>query len=202
MRQAGSYELFTYWNELRRSRAAPERAELDPAVMRNVLADTFILEVDAARSYPVCLAGTRMNALFDTEVKGRPFMTLWNEAQKQDVLSALQIVTDGVCPVVAGARGAPEDYEHTDFELLLLPLRHLGKTHARVLGRIAPAKQPSWLGLIPVENLDFLSMRVLETAYLQPATAATPLKRVKREGDMSFSSFEQRKHLRIYIGNA
>jgi hypothetical protein len=202
MRQAGSYELFSYWNELRCGRAAPERADIDPAAIRNVLADTFILEVDAARNYPICLAGTRFNALFDTEVRGSAFLPLWNENQRRDVASALQIVTDGVCPVVAGARTAPPDYEQTEFELLLLPLRHLGKTHARVLGRIAPAKQPTWLGLIPVQTLDFLSMRVLETPHSETAPSPAKSKRSKREGDMSFASYEQRKHLRIYIGNA
>jgi hypothetical protein len=192
MRQAGTCELFAYWDELRRGRAAPERADLDPVAIRNVLADTFMLEVDPARSFPFCLTGTRLNALFDAELKGRPFVSLWNEAQGAEIASLMHIVTDGTSPIVAGVTAAPPCYEKAEFELLLLPLRHHGKTHARVLGRIAPAIQPSWLGLIPVQAMDLVSMRVLDAH----AVNASAFPRQKTS-----TSFEQRKHLRVYIGN-
>ncbi len=198
MRQAGSFELFAYWDELRRGRAAPERADLDPAAIRNVLADTFMLEVDAERTYPFCLSGTRLSALFDAELKGWSFLSLWNEAQRAEIVRMMQMVVDGTCPIVAGAAAAPEDYDSTEFELLLLPLRYYGKTHARVLGRLAPAKRPSWLGLIPIEVLDFLSMRVLDDPNPAPAGGAS---RAGLGSSPVFSSFEQRRHLRIYIGN-
>jgi hypothetical protein len=201
MRQAGTFELFVYWDELRRGRAAPERADLDPVAIRNVLADTFMLEVDADRTYPFCLSGTRLSALFDAELKGRPFLSLWNQAQRPEVARLMQMVVDGACPIVAGAAAAPEGYDLTEFELLLLPLRYHGKTHARVLGRIAPAKRPSWLGLIPVETLDFLSMRVLDGRNLIPARGAARTTPANVGLSPSFSSFEQRRHLRIYIGN-
>jgi hypothetical protein len=201
LRQAGTLELFAYWDELRRGRAAPERADLDPVAIRNVLADTFMLEVDAARTYPFCLSGTRLSALFDAELKGRPFLSLWNDTQRHEISRLMQIVVDGACPIVAGVAAAPADYDNTEFELLLLPLRYHGKTHARVLGRIAPAVRPSWLGLIPVLSLEFLSMRVLETGNLNPAASASRANRLDPEPSPSFSSFEQRRHLRIYLGN-
>ena len=201
MRQAGSYELFTYWDQLRRGRAAPERNDLDPVAIRNVLADTFMLEVDLERTYPICLSGTRLSALFDAELKGRAFLSLWSLLQRQDVARMLQIVVDGACPVIAGAAAAPADYDKTEFELLLLPLRHHGKTHARVLGRIAPSKRPSWLGLIPIQSLEFLSMRVLNGTSIPPATAMPAAPKTDPASSPSFSSFEQRGRLRVYLGN-
>lgn len=201
MRQAGTFELFAYWDELRRGRAAPERADLDPVAIRNVLADTFMLEVDTDRTYPFCLSGTRLSALFDAELKGRSFLSLWNEAQRHEIVRMMQMVVDSACPVVAGAAGAPEGYDLTEFELLLLPLRYHGKTHARVLGRIAPAKRPSWLGLIPVETFDFLSMRVLDGRnFIPPRGISRPIPASAGLGP-TLSSFERRGHLRIYIGN-
>ncbi len=198
MRQTGTQELYAYWNQLRHGRAAPERADMDPAAIRAVLADTFMLEVDAARTYPFCLTGTRLNALFDAEVKGVSFLDLWSKAQRGEIAALLETVVDGVCPIVAGAAAAPADYDKTEFELLLLPLRHRGKTHARVLGRIAPAKPPSWLGLIRIEALEFLSMRVLNAEDLNVAAYA-PVAGLMHPGENTyFSSFEQRGHLRIY----
>ena len=66
---------------MRGARSAPERSEIDPAAIRGVLADTFILEVDISRRYPVRIAGTRTNALFLRELKGGGFLDLWQGPQ-------------------------------------------------------------------------------------------------------------------------
>lgn len=195
MRQAGSIALFEYWNALRRDRAAPERTELDPVAMRNFLAETFMLEVDQIQSYRFCLSGTKLNALFNTELKGCSFLPLWNPAQRQDILSLLQAVTDETCPIIAGALTAPEGYDQIELELLLLPLRHHGKTHSRVLGRIAAAKQPGWLGLIPVKSLDLTSMRVLDT---NPAAASVSMNQTAFVPNGAAPAYERRRHLRVY----
>jgi hypothetical protein len=196
MRQTGSHELFAYWDRLRQGRSAPKRTDLDPAAMRHVLMDTFILEIDAANGYPFCLTGTRLNALFTKELKGSSFLSLWQSAQRPEIVSMLRIVTDDVSPVVAGAEAAPQGYDRMQFELLLLPLRHHGKTHSRLLGRIAPAKPPVWLGLVPVPALDLTSMRVLDAwnSALGMQSEARPF------GHFPEQAFERRGHLRIYSG--
>src|SRR3954454_9451040 len=43
MKHASIRELFAYWNLRRGARLAPDRSDIDPAVIRGVLADTFIL---------------------------------------------------------------------------------------------------------------------------------------------------------------
>src|SRR5208283_5828282 len=61
---AASRELHSYWNLLRGARSAPERSQIDPGAIRGVLADTFILEGNAQKRYPIRIAGARTNALF------------------------------------------------------------------------------------------------------------------------------------------
>jgi hypothetical protein len=53
MRQPVTRELFAYWDRLRKGRAAPERAGIDPAAIRNAPADTFLLEIDSACLFPI-----------------------------------------------------------------------------------------------------------------------------------------------------
>jgi hypothetical protein len=77
MKHAASRELYAYWEERRGRRAAPERAEIEPGAIRGALSDAFILWLDAARGHPVRLAGTRVCALFDRELRGEPFLRLW-----------------------------------------------------------------------------------------------------------------------------
>jgi hypothetical protein len=164
MKHPVTRQLFAYWSEIRGSRAAPERQSVDPAAIRDLLADTFILEVEgslAAPTFSVRLSGTRLNALFLCELKGQSFLSLWQRADRKPMSALLGSVIDDCCPVVAGLRAGPEGHRSIDLELVLLPLRHHGRTHSRVLGAIAPIEVPSWLGLLPVENLATSSFRLI-----------------------------------------
>lgn len=161
MRQSVTKELYGYWNRLRGARAAPDRCEIDPAQIRHALADAFILEIDQ-NSFPIRLCGTRLNALWLAEQKGSSFLELWDKADRRDVAAVLRTAIDGVAPVVAGVRAAAAGERETlDLELLLLPLRHFGKTHARLLGSLAQAHRPAWFGLAPAEPLRLRSVRVI-----------------------------------------
>jgi len=201
MRQKATRELFAYWDKLRRGRPAPERVEVDPAAVRHILADTFMLEADASETFPFRLSGTRINALFDTELKGRSFIDLWRgekDASMADNMAALlRSIIEDACPVVAKVSAGPRGYQDAEFELLLLPLRHNGKTQARIMGLIAPVKQPAWFGLLPVEKLVLRGLRTLNEDK-----APEPPKTAPRWPDFSLgtSLYEQRGHLRIYEG--
>ena len=62
-----------------------------------------------------------------------------------------------------------------DLEMLLLPLRHHGKTHARLIGSLAPSLIPSWFGLVPAESLSLNSLRILgEPRYPLARMTITP----------------------------
>lgn len=163
MRQQATRQLFAYWNAIRRERAAPDRAEIDPAAIRSILSDTFMIEADGDMSFALRLSGTRLNALWLSEMKGRSFVDLWGE-DAPSVAAVLWTVMDGAVPVVVGAGAAPRDRDPANLEILLLPLRHQGRTHARILGAIACANHPDWLGLIPVERLALRSMRIMSAS--------------------------------------
>jgi hypothetical protein len=51
-----------------------------------------------------------------------------------------------------------------DVELLLLPLRHFGKTHSLALGALTPVNEPDWLGRKSAPALHVNSMRVIDAA--------------------------------------
>ena len=164
MKQPGTRELFAYWDALRGERMAPERCDIDPAEIRNVLADTFMLNVDLSAGYPFGLAGTRVNGLFDTELKARSFLSFWRPEERRNIAAVLTTVADGACPVGGGAAAAPGGREPCALELLFLPLRQRGKTHSRILGMITAANEPDWLGLLPLGPLALRSLRIVHKA--------------------------------------
>jgi hypothetical protein len=199
---AASRELFSYWNLLRGQRSAPERAEVDPGAIRGVLADTFILEVDASRRYPLRVAGTRTNALFLRELRGAAFLDLWQAADQSEVTSLLADVTDDATPVLAGASTGLRGLQPLELELLLLPLRHRGNTHSRILGSCAPTSMPSWIGLMAAAPLKLQSFRLLgrvESPVLESASASQDIP----TGDLGFGRarpVDRRGHLFVLSG--
>lgn len=163
MRQQATRELYSYWNGLRRQRAAPDRAEIDPSAIRSILSDTFMIESDRDGLFPLRLSGARINALWARDLKGRSFLDLWG-SDRANVAAVLLTVMDGACPIVAGAQTALAGRPPIDLELLLLPLRHHGRTHARILGSLAAANRPEWVGILPIERLEIRSLRILSSA--------------------------------------
>ncbi len=168
-------ELFAYWNSVRRARAAPDRLEFDPSAIRDILADVFLLEVDAAGRYPVRLPGTRVNAVFGGDLRGRSFLDLWSEAPaRRDLARLMRAVSDEAVGFVAGVGArAGADAAMTEFELIALPMRQDGRTHARIIGALASAGTPAWLGRDEARLVEMTSLRILTPDSLaRPAPAA------------------------------
>lgn len=192
MKHPTSRMLHAYWERLRGERAAPERAEIEPGEIRHLLADSLILELDmAARQASVRLAGTRVCALYGRELKGLPFATLWGQ-RASDPWRLVEVVAHDTLGVVAGLRGANAAGESLDMELLLLPLRHRGRTQVRALGTLTPESAPHWLGLRPLASADTTSLRILTRQG--PDGAATPSPPANDPGPL------RRGHLLVHAG--
>jgi hypothetical protein len=145
--------LFEYWDQRRGRRPAPERGDIEPAAIRHVLADTFVLSFEPRMGHPFRLAGTRVCALFARELKGEAFLDLWPAQGRKDIRELLSIVAHESVGVVASVSAASTAGAALNLELLALPLSHHGQTHARLLGVLAPAEPPLWLGAAALVDL-------------------------------------------------
>ncbi|MER8503755.1 PAS domain-containing protein [Mesorhizobium sp. M0904] len=161
MNQTGSITLFHYWNRLRDGRPAPKRSEVEPADIKSLLADTFILEKDTRGEAVFRLAGTRLCAVYGRELKGFSFPSLWRE-KDQRLISKL---TDGVFDLKSAAlityEGFSRNGRSNRFELLALPLDG-GVESPRCLGVISAVEKPFWLGADPVSDALIDSIRVVD----------------------------------------
>jgi hypothetical protein len=164
MKQSSTRELFDYWNARRGERAAPERKDIEPGAIRHLLADTFILAFDPRAGHPFRVAGTRACALLGRELKGAAFLDLWAGKSRGLMSDLINVITHEVIGVVASASGASAEGDALDLELLVLPLRQLGRTDGRVLGALAPTEVTWWLGARPLGGLTLGTLR-----YVGPA---------------------------------
>ena len=78
MKQQISQSLYAYWNDVRGTRMAPKRFEIEPSCLADILPDTFILERNNGETSRFRLAGTRICEAFGTEFRGSNFFELFS----------------------------------------------------------------------------------------------------------------------------
>jgi len=183
MKHSASRELFAHWTERRGLRAVPERSDIEPAAIRASLGDTFILGSEPGDEPRFRLAGTRVCALLGRELKDEPLAALWQSTHQSTMRQLLAVVGEDEIGVVAAARGRTPEGFSCDLELLLLPLRHRGRSGRRMLGALAPLAVPVWLGASRVEPLSLDSLRYLAAALepVGPSRLAATLAREQRQ---------------------
>lgn len=197
MKLAATMELYAYWNRLRAARSAPERNDVDPGAIRGVLADTFMLDFDAKRGFPFRIAGSRANAFFMKELRGLSFLELWRDADRGELDSILHCVADEAQAFLIGAEARAPGLGAVDIEAILLPLRHHGLTHSRILGGFAVHAAPAWIGLMGAGPIALASLRALDSPARQtpPAESAAPAGFSLRETPKRY------RHLFVHSGD-
>lgn len=191
MKHQSTHAVHAYWNQMRGHRAAPERADIDPAAIRHALGDTFMLAADFVDELRFRLAGTRVCALFCREIKGEAFAAPWSEDSLESIETLLASVTDEKLGVVAGVTARTEDGDDADLEMLLLPIAHVGHARVRALGVLAPVVPPYWLGERPVVEFTLGTLRHIGLGIdrLRPAQLTSDAVAVRRRhGFVVYSS--------------
>ncbi|ESY49109.1 PAS domain-containing protein [Mesorhizobium sp. RSR380A] len=161
MNQNGSIALFHYWNRLRGGRPAPKRSEIEPADIKALLADTFILERDTRGEAVFRLAGTRLCAGYGRELKGFSFPSLWREKDQRLVSRLIHGVFEQKSVVSITYEGFSRNGRSNHFELLALPLDG-GLENPRCLGVISAVEKPFWLGADPITDALIDAIRVID----------------------------------------
>lgn len=185
MKHSASRALHAYWDRLRAGRAAPERSDLDPGAIRTLLGDVFLLEIGGKDRHAVRLAGTRICTLLGRELKERPFAELFAPADWQDLYALVDGVAETSTPAVASVTGETHDGRLIDFEMLLLPLRHRGRTQIRLLGSLVAGDWPYWAGQVPLTRFRLQTIRHLRAEdHFVPPTEAEPAPPLRLHGPL------------------
>jgi hypothetical protein len=161
MQKASTKTLYTYWNALRGSRSAPDRRDLDPTRIREALANTFILELDEKNEFAFRLAGSHLCTAYSRELKGRSFTALWHERDRDAMDTMIRAVTEDHAVALVTFQGTTAISTKVSFETILLPLRHNGSSHTRLLGAMTALEEPYWLGVQPILEQRITGLRLI-----------------------------------------
>ena len=168
-------DLYDYWNGRRGDAAMPERADIDPAAIRRILADSFVLAVEPGQSPRFRVAGTKVCDLFGRELRGEHFFGLWSQETAPQIRDFVSLVTGEGIGILAGVTMEAGGELSCPLELLILPLSLHGKGGQRMLGSLVPLELPFWLGTRPAHHLDLGVVTFVGSdiyAPPQPQTAA------------------------------
>jgi hypothetical protein len=138
MKHPSSREFFAYWDEQRGSARAPERSEIEPGAVRELLGDIFVLSYDAAAGYPFRVAGTRVCALLGCDLKNRSFSALFEPEGRREIEDIIAVVSEEMLAAVAGITATSQDGSRAHLELLLLPFNTRAHTPLTLTGLLAP----------------------------------------------------------------
>ena len=135
--------------------------------------------------------------IFLKELRGLSFLELWRDADRGELDSVLHCVADEAQPFLIGAEARPPGLGAVDIEAILLPLRHHGLTHSRVLGGFAVHAAPAWMGLMGAGPITLTSLRALDSS-----TRRAPAREGAAPAGFSLRDPPKRyKHLFVYSGD-
>ena len=138
MKHPSSREFFAYWDQKRGGARAPDRSEIEPGAVRELLGDIFVLSYDGAAGYPFRVAGTRVCALLGRDLKDRSFSALFEPEGRHEIEDIIAVVSEEMLAAVAGITATSQDGAPAHLELLLLPFNARAHTPLSLTGLLAP----------------------------------------------------------------
>ena len=138
MKHPSSRQFYAYWDEKRGDARAPDRSEIEPGAVRELLGDIFVLSYDSTAGYPFRVAGTRVCALLGRDLKDRSFSALFAPDSRREIEDIIAVVAEEMLAAVAGITAISEDGRPAHLELLLLPFNARAHTPLSLTGLLAP----------------------------------------------------------------
>jgi hypothetical protein len=138
MKHPSNREFFAYWDAKRDGARAPDRSEIEPGAVRELLGDIFVLSYDAEAGYPFRVAGTRVCALLGRDLKDNSFSALFTPETRREIEEIIAVVAEELLGAVAGITATSQDGSPAHLELLLLPFHPRAHTPISLTGLLAP----------------------------------------------------------------
>ncbi len=138
MKHPSSRQFFAYWDAKRGHARAPDRSEIEPSAVRELLGDIFVLGYENEAGFPFRVAGTRVCALLGRDAKDSSFSALFAEESRREIEDIVTYVAEEMLAAVAGITATSEDGRTAHLELLLLPFNNRAHAPISVTGLLAP----------------------------------------------------------------
>jgi hypothetical protein len=138
MKHPSSRGFFSYWDAKRGDARAPDRSEIEPSAVRELLGDIFVLSYDSDAGFPFRVAGTRVCALLGRDLKDLSFSALFAPGGRREIEDIVTVVAEEMLPAIAGITAMSQGGALAHLELLLLPFNTRAHEPISLTGVLAP----------------------------------------------------------------
>lgn len=157
MKHPSSRQFFAYWDAKCGQARAPDRSEIEPGAVRELLGDIFVLSYDNETGFPFRVAGTRVSALLGRDLKDTSFSAVFAPESRREIEDVITCVSEEMLAAVAGITATSQDGQTAHLELLLLPFNNRAHAPMSLTGLLAPFEA----GLGPLRDFRLTSWRYL-----------------------------------------
>jgi hypothetical protein len=174
MKHRNSHFAVGYWSRLCRGGALPEQSDIDPRLLKRLLAVTFILERPSDDEVRYRLAGTALCRRYGGELKGRDYLEPWDSESRIRIKTLLRESFAVRIPLCITSLAASAECGTVELETVLMPMSHRSGPYRRFLGVSEPLGDIAPLAGQPIqfEHL-FAADLVLEESG--PAARSSPV---------------------------
>ncbi len=138
MKHPSSCEFLAYWDAQRGHARAPDRSEIEPGAVRELLGDIFVLSYDNEAGFPFRVAGTRVCAQLGRDLKDSSFPALFAAGSRREIEEVITYVAEEMIAAIAGISAVSQDGRTAHLELLLLPFNNRAHAPISLTGSLAP----------------------------------------------------------------
>jgi len=138
MKHPSTREFFAYWDRKRGDARAPDRSDIEPGAVRELLGDTFVLSYDSGAGHPFRVAGTRVCALLGRDLKDMSFSGLFAAESRREIEDIIGCVAEEMLAAIAGVTATSQDGSLAHLELLLLPFNTRAHAPVSLTGLLVP----------------------------------------------------------------
>jgi hypothetical protein len=131
-------QLIVYWRERRGADPIPRRTSIDPAHLRQMLTQVFMLERQAPGRYRFRLAGGLVADLHDRDLRQADFLDLWRLNDRTSLQMALEAVRRRGEPLVVTGTAHTRTGPAMQVEITLAPLLGPSGDADRFIGLYQP----------------------------------------------------------------
>lgn len=204
MQTTTAQTVYDYWSRVRADRDVPDRRDIEPADLRQILPDLFILERSDAPGPIFRLAGTRVCTLFGRELRTTGFPRLFAPDVRAQVSRICANILTRRTPAILAASAYGRSAEPAGIEILLLPMTSQSAQADRIFGALCPISPIRPLD-VPLRYMTIDTVAIMDherqNAFLQ-ARPPIPLPRSSMAvSKHDFGQVVRRVlHLRVFDG--
>jgi hypothetical protein len=196
MRQKSSQDLFAYWRRLSGRRLAPDRGDLDPCVLRQISADTLILDRDQKDDFKITVCSLKIDALCWSEHPNVSFTALFLSSSTGEMRRTLRACADETAPFVAGLSGTWSQQPNVLMEAIFLPLIDENNSSKGLLCGLSKCGAEPMAARSRIDQMELATFRFLNA----PAPDRAPPPARQETTPVNASGNDSRRLFNTYFG--